>query len=145
MYCFIFFAISFMFSFWGKLFLLFPPFYFFPLNRDTLLAPSPGLLICLEALCTGVSRAHSSAVPSPPMTRLLLATPMLKPVSNFFSLFQYWPGSRAERPISSSAPRGGGDGGPPCALASRRWGPIYIAVHTYTWSSGHTSLKFYGC
>jgi hypothetical protein len=43
---------------------------------------------------------------------------------------QYWPGSRAERPISSSAPRGGGDGDPPCALAYRRWGPIYIAIHT---------------
>jgi hypothetical protein len=26
---------------------------------------------------------------------------------------QYWPGSRAERPILSSAPRGGGDGDPP--------------------------------
>ncbi len=25
---------------------------------------------------------------------------------------------------------GGGDGDPPCALAYRRWGPIYIAVHT---------------
>jgi hypothetical protein len=43
---------------------------------------------------------------------------------------QYWPGSRAERPILSSAPRGGGDGDPPCVLAYRRWGPIYIAVHT---------------
>jgi hypothetical protein len=43
---------------------------------------------------------------------------------------QYWPGSRAERPILSSAPRGGGDGDPPCLLAHRRWGPIYIAVHT---------------
>ncbi len=40
---------------------------------------------------------------------------------------------------------GGGMGTPPCALASRRWGPIDIAVHTYTWSSGDTSLKFYGC
>ena len=27
----------------------------------------------------------------------------------FLTVFQYWPGSRAERPILSSAPRGGGD------------------------------------
>ncbi len=47
------------------------------------------------------------------------------------ALVQYWPGSRAERPILSSAPRGGGgDGDPPCVLAYRRWGPTYIAVHT---------------
>ncbi len=32
--------------------------------------------------------------------------------------FQYWPGSRAERPIPSSALRGGGDGDPPCVLAT---------------------------
>ncbi len=47
-----------------------------------------------------------------------------------FERMQYWPGSRAERPIPSSAPRGGGDGDPSCVLADRRWGPIYIAVHT---------------
>jgi hypothetical protein len=53
----------------------------------------------------------------------------------FLILHQYWPGSRAERPILSSAPRGGGDGDPPCALASRRWGPIYIASYTHTLGS----------
>ncbi len=57
---------------------------------------------------------------------------------------QYWPGSRAERPIPSSAPRGGGDGDPPCVLASRRWGPIYIASYTHTLGSWVDFYKFYG-
>jgi hypothetical protein len=53
-----------------------------------------------------------------------------------FTLNQYWPGSRAEWPIPSSAPRGGGgDGDPLCVLASRRWGPIYIASYTHTLGS----------
>jgi hypothetical protein len=54
----------------------------------------------------------------------------------FMAQLQYWPGSRAERPILSSAPRGGGgDGDPLCVLASRRWGPTYIASYTHTLGS----------
>jgi hypothetical protein len=60
-------------------------------------------------------------------------------------LESYGPGSRAERPIPSSAPRGGGMGTPPCVLASGRWGPIYTAVHTQRMELWATSLKSYGC
>jgi hypothetical protein len=43
---------------------------------------------------------------------------------------QYWPGSHLGRLILSSAPRGGG-GDTLCILASRRWGPTYIASYTH--------------
>jgi hypothetical protein len=40
---------------------------------------------------------------------------------------------------------GGGDGDPPCVLASGRWGPIYTAIHTQRMELWATSLKSYGC
>jgi hypothetical protein len=60
-------------------------------------------------------------------------------------IFQYWPGSRAERPIPLlRSPRGGGRGTPLCVLASRRWGPIYIASYTHTLGSWDDFfMKFY--
>jgi hypothetical protein len=44
---------------------------------------------------------------------------------------QYWPGSRAERPILSSAPRGGGGRGPPLCIGIQEVG-TYIYSCTYT-------------
>ncbi len=64
--------------------------------------------------------------------------------STFHLQSQYGPGSRAERPIPSSALRGVGDGDPPCVLASGRWGPIYIAVHTQRMDLLATSWSHYG-
>jgi hypothetical protein len=45
-------------------------------------------------------------------------------------LGQYWPGSRAEQPILSSAPRGGG-WGPPLCIGIQKVG-TYIYSRTYT-------------
>jgi hypothetical protein len=44
-------------------------------------------------------------------------------------IYNHWPGSRAERPILSSAPRGGG--GPPLYIGKQEVG-TYIYSHTYT-------------
>ncbi len=46
-------------------------------------------------------------------------------------LFYLSTGPAAEPSGRSSPPiLAGGDRDPPCVLAYRRWGPIYIAVHT---------------
>ncbi len=53
----------------------------------------------------------------------------------------------AAKPSGRSSPPllAGGDGArdPPCVLASWRWGPIYIAVHTQRMELWATSLKFW--
>ncbi len=58
---------------------------------------------------------------------------------------QYWPGSRAERPILSSAPcRGGGGGGPPSVYWQAGGGTyIYSLLYTYTGLLGRLLMKFY--
>jgi hypothetical protein len=62
-----------------------------------------------------------------------------------FANFQYWPDSRLGQSHFSplrALRRGGGD--PLCVLASRRWGPIYIASYTHTlgsWDGFYRSLR----
>ncbi len=59
-------------------------------------------------------------------------------------LIQYWPGSRAERPIPSSAPRGGGEEDPPLGIGKQEVGTyIYSLLYTHTGLLGRLLLKFY--
>jgi hypothetical protein len=48
-----------------------------------------------------------------------------------YKMNQYWPRSRAERPILSSAPRGGGGWGPPLSIGTQEV-ETYIYSRTYT-------------
>jgi hypothetical protein len=57
------------------------------------------------------------------------------------NIFQYWPGSRLGQ--SHFSPLRGAGGDPLCVLASRRWGPTYIASYTHTLGSwDEFSLSF---
>ncbi len=57
---------------------------------------------------------------------------------------QYWPGSRAKRPILSSTPRGGGEGDPPMCIGKQEVGTyIYSLLYTHTGLLGRLLLKSY--
>jgi hypothetical protein len=57
-----------------------------------------------------------------------------------FHVYQYWPGSRAERPIPSSAPRGGVGWGPPLCIGIQAVG-TYIYSRTYMHGALGTLLR----
>jgi hypothetical protein len=95
-----------------------------------------GYFECLKSLAIDLVSSKKTEKFRKKFQTLFYSSICIRKFQNLF--FEYISTGPAAEPSGRFPPlllAGGGDGDPPCALASRRWGPIYIASYTHTLGS----------